>query len=197
MKLMIVGWVISTLFSCAAKVDDGVREIRQEFWHVQSSISTLQKTQRILFGISTEGAAVTAYRENGVIRKIVVEALGETGKYLADFYFENKRLIFSHIRLIDYGGHIMEAREEKHLRDEIVEEDRFYFADGKLIKWMRFEEQTLPYKPGYEEKGQSVLGEAKSFMLLMETPPPKEGEEFCDWICDRKEDERCVEYRCE
>lgn len=195
--LMFVGLVISTLIACSAKTDDSVREIHQELARIQSDLSTLQKTQRILLGISTEGAAVTAYSEKGNIQKIAVEALGETGKYLADFYFKNEQIIFSHIKVINYGSHIMETHKSEDLKERVAEEDRFYFANGKLIQWLKFEEHILSSKPGYQEKGQSVLAEAQSFVLLMKTSPPKAGEDFCNWICGQKENERCVKYQCE
>lgn len=194
--LILVGLTICTLFACAGKVNVSVREIRQEVAYIQSGLSSLQKTQRILLGFSTEGAAVTAFRENADIRMITIESLGEMGKYLSDFYFENEQLIFSHVRVISYGGHIMEIPEGKDLKDDIAEEDQFYFDDGKLIKWLNFEKQILPSESGYQAKGQSVLAEAQSFLLFMKTSPPAEGEDLCNWICSQKEGEYCVEYQC-
>lgn len=193
---ILFGLTILTLFACADKVNVGVREIRQEVARIQSGLLSLQKTQRILLGFSTEGTAVTAFRENGDIRKITVEALGEMGKYLADFYFKNEHLIFSHVRLISYGGHIMEAPESKDLKHDVTEENQFYFDDGKLIRWLKFEELILPSESGYQAKGKSVLAEAQSFVLLMKTLPPAEGEDLCNWICSQKEGEYCVKYQC-
>lgn len=195
--LMFVGLAIGSLLACAANVDDGVGEIHQELKRIRSHLSDMESTERILLGISAEGASVIAYRENGAIRKIAVEALGETGKYLADFYFKDRRFFFSHVRIIDYGGNIMEALEDKELRKDVVEEDRFFFADDKLIRWLKFEKQILPSDPRYQEKGQAILAEAWSFVLLMETSLPKEGEDYCDWICDQERDGHCVKYKCE
>ena len=194
--LLFVGLVVGSLFAHSFEAASSVNEIRQDVFRIRSSLSTCQKTKRTLLDISSEGAAVTAYSKGTIIQKIAVEALGETGKYLADFYFQNGQLIFSYVRVIDYGAHIMESQESKDFKAQLAEEERLYFANGKLIRWLKGKEQVLPSTPGYREKEQSVLSEAQSFILLMKTAAPKGGEDSCNWACVHKKAARCVRYQC-
>jgi hypothetical protein len=114
------------------------------------------------------------------------------GKSLEDFYFKNGALIFAHIRVINYGSHIM----DENLKEVVTEENKLFFAGDKLVRWLNPENQVLPSMLGYQEKEKNVLAEAKSFLLLMNTPPPREGEDLCNWTCVQKENENCVRYQC-
>ena len=196
-RLAFVGLAIGAVVGCATNLDDGIGEIQREIERIRSHVTTMQETQRVLLGISAEGAGVTAYRENGTVRWVAVEALGETGKYLADFYFGNEQLLYAHVKLIDYGGDIMEGLEGKKLEENVVEEDRLFLADGKLIRWLQFEDPISTSDGRFDERRQEILAEARSFMLLMETSAPEQGEEHCDWICDQEQDHHCVRYKCE
>ena len=195
-RLIIVGLIVSLIMNCTTRVYDEIGEIRREVDRIQSQLSDLQQTERILLGVSAEGASVIAYRADRSIRKIAVEALGETGKYMTDFYFSNGKILFCYSKIIDYGRDIMDSLEGKELEENIVEENRFFFADDKLVHWLKFEDAIPPSNQRYEHKGQAILAEARSYVLFMNTPLPEDREDHCDWICDREQDGDCVEFKC-
>lgn len=192
----IIGLAIFSLIACSAVMDNNVRQLRIEKKRIQSNLSTLDRRQRVLLGVSTEGTSVTAYRENGKIRKIEVDALGEIGRYLSEFYFKSEQLIFAHIKTISYASHIMETSENSGLDETVEQDDTYFFIDQKLIHWIKSEENVPPSQPGYKEAGKSVLAEVRSFIIFMETPPPEEGEDYCNWMCVEKENGFCIDYQC-
>ncbi|MFC1610709.1 hypothetical protein ACFL6C_07115 [Myxococcota bacterium] len=178
-------------------VENEIVGIRREFKTIQSQLSEFKRHQRVLLGISAEGASITAYRDGEKVRKITVEALGETGKYLAEFFYNDEKLFFAFMQVIDYGGHIMETLEGKKLKNDVREEDRLYFVKDDLVRWLRFKKQIPPPNPDFAQKRKSVLAQAQSFLLLMKTPAPKKGEDTCDWNCGKQEHDHCVKYVCD
>jgi hypothetical protein len=125
-----------------------IAEIRQNYNELKKIQPTLLKKSSIELGYSIEGAEFIYYVNNA--NKVLIvecEFLGETGKSSHEYYFKNDSLFFLFIKEENYNSPILslvmsdeELKEmgmEKLDHDKSVfTEDRFYFHDDKLIKWL-------------------------------------------------------------
>ena len=76
-----------------------------------------------------EGGESVAYFDRTAIVKIVATHFGEGGKTIEEYYYENAKLIFVFERVSHY---------DRPLSGRVVStaENRFYFKDGNLIRWI-------------------------------------------------------------
>jgi len=148
---------------------------------------------RLVTGFAAEGSAVRAWRSRGQIVRIEVEALGERGRQMLDFYWDQRRLVFARIRTYDYGADIMELPSGPPTHEELVEDESMRFAGTHAQQWCG----GWSIKPGAMQQRASELRVAASnYLLLMRTPhPPPQGQE-CPWECKRFTNERCRAFAC-
>ena len=83
--------------------------------------------------ISLEGTQATVYRSAGDLRKITAKMYGETYSATGEFYYRDGELIFTFLKRSQYDTQIGLTKEPKVIR---VEEQRFYFANGELIRML-------------------------------------------------------------
>ena len=81
---------------------------------------------------STEGGELEGYFINGELKKIVVSYYGEMGKLFEEYYFWNNKLffVFTQDYLYDMPMYMDGSKVEK------IDENRYYFSAGKLIRWL-------------------------------------------------------------
>ena len=130
--LVITGIVISVLEfngNTQAQKVDPVESIRQHYAQINSKLASYRKVKKDLSGFSAEGGELVAYFHGPSIMKMVATYFGETGKATEEFYYWNGRLIFVWRQ---------ELRYDKPLSGKVVgkKENRYYFADDKLIRWI-------------------------------------------------------------
>ena len=191
---MLAVLLLSQTALAASPADAVVLEARRKFTEINSRESTFKQDARMVSGVSAEGAEVTAFREGTAIRKLVLEALGETGKRRAEYYFDGGRLFFAFIQTIRYDSHIMETLSGKTLKEKVSGEDRLYFADGKLVRWLDFKKERSAKDSDWTERETGAQNDAANFVLLMTTA----GAAGCNpWDCALEQAGRCTKYRCE
>jgi hypothetical protein len=81
---------------------------------------------------SSEGGKVEAYCERDSIRLLVASYYGETGDATDSFYFDHDSLLFA---LSEVRRGLPNGRDAYPKRT-IVERQRFYFTDGRLVRWL-------------------------------------------------------------
>lgn len=109
-----------------------------------------------------EGNSHEAYLCNGAPRKIVGTYYGETGRLIDEYYYWDGELFFVLSRNLRY-----DKTFGKVVR---IKNDRFYFAGGRLIRWMDEGGQRVKVEDGeaqrrereYLDKGQELLTLARS-----------------------------------
>ncbi|OYY40385.1 MAG: hypothetical protein B7Y56_15960 [Gallionellales bacterium 35-53-114] len=134
------------LFSSKTFADDSaIINIRKEYQAIQKTLPLLKKNEFDLSEYATEGGHGLAYRDReGNIRLIKASLFLESGKYFNEFYFKDGKLIFAFYLSHHYNQHPgvtpefakkdgMEAFDPN--KTEITE-DRFYFDNSKLIRWL-------------------------------------------------------------
>jgi Ni/Co efflux regulator RcnB len=133
------------LAGAAFAESQAILQIRKEFQAIQRLQPQLKKVTVKLEDLSTEGGDAQSFRDSkGEVRVIQTRLYFESGKVLADFYYRNGALIFAHYRNHSYnvphfvtpelakanGGEPFDPRKTK------ISEDRYYFAQGQMIRWL-------------------------------------------------------------
>lgn len=132
-------------------VDSIIQSIRKEF----TSINDTTKKYRIdsveVEGLSTEGGSLKKYYEGNVLRKAVLLLYGETGQLICEYYFSGNKLIFCYEKNETNDKHINEGKPKVIA----TREERFYFHDHKLVRWING--KTTMEKSAYPDKEKEIL----------------------------------------
>jgi hypothetical protein len=157
-----------------ATADPRVEAIRDAVDRIEVRLPDMRRDERLVAGLSAEGALVTAWRGPGGIEKIHVEALGETGRRLTDIHVADGAPLRVYDLLLAYGAGDAERT---------VSEARHYLAAGA---------PATPDGTGTAE----AAARARSLLRLMSTPAPASGD-ACEWRCADERGAECVRYTCD
>ncbi len=139
-----------------------VAGIRKAFAEVNAGLSGWKKVKKELME-STEGGELTAYYdEQGNLRKMVVANYGEMGKSIEEYYFSDGKLFFVFEQQFYYTAPIY----TENSKVERVDEQRYYFYDDSLIRWLSGKQQVSELK--FPEREAEVLDEAKRLEAMLE-----------------------------
>jgi hypothetical protein len=123
--------VFSALGNVAAvspQSNDAIESIRQHYANINQNAARYRRVKKSLSGFSAEGGELVAYLHGPSVMKMVATFFGETGKSVEEYYFWNGQLIF----ILQ-----TENRYNKPFGKVVRKiENRFYFKEDKLIKWM-------------------------------------------------------------
>ncbi len=138
-----------------ASEDPIILQIRQEYQSIRAALPELTVRSVYFEGYSAEGGEAKAYRDAaGEIRFIRAEFYGESGKAFEEYYYKNGALIFVFRQTHKYNVPFyvteeqaqefnIEAFDPKKTR---ILEDRHYFHDSKMIRWINDEGETVDIK---------------------------------------------------
>jgi hypothetical protein len=112
-----------------AQGPDPIPAIRQQYAAINRKIAKYQKVKKELLGFSAEGGELVAYLSGPSIVKISATFYGEMGRATDEFYYSNDKLIFVFRR----HSHYRAPLTGKVVR---ITENRYYFKDDKLIRWI-------------------------------------------------------------
>ncbi len=121
---------LQTTFGQTAKQ---ITAIRNEVQTINKNVNNYAKTTKDVDGISLEGTEATYFASGKDLKKIVAESYGETYKALTELYYSGDKLIFVYRKFSSYDTQVGMTPPPKVIK---VKESRFYFADGKMIKFL-------------------------------------------------------------
>jgi len=141
-------------------VDEQVKTIRSRYEAVEKGLSRCKQVKRDLPDESTEGGELTAYFSDQSLRKLAAKFYGETGQALEEYYFWDGRLFFV-LRV--------ESRYDKPLSGKVKtkSEERFYFTDGALIRWLDSRKKEVSAGPKLQERERDWLAQARKYSALV------------------------------
>jgi hypothetical protein len=117
-------------------LDKIIKNIQKEYTEINSKNNFYTAKKIDIYEESTEGAEVTGYYLNGDLKKIVGWYYGETGKAIAEYYYHDDKFFFVYSKTFNYEP----PKDEPYTwnRDKIisVKENRYYFYNGNLIRWI-------------------------------------------------------------
>ena len=110
------------------QTDNAVESIRQHYASINQNAPRYRRVKKNLAGYSAEGGELVAYFHGPSVMKMVATFFGETGRAVEEYYFWNGQLIFVFQT---------DNRYDKPFGKVVRKiENRFYFKDGKMIRWL-------------------------------------------------------------
>jgi hypothetical protein len=146
-------------------VEKKVKAIRIRYDEVERDLKNCKQVKRAVMDESAEGGELTAYFSGQSLRKLVGIFYGETGKTIEEYYFWDERLFF----VLRVDSHYDEPLSGKVVRKS---EERFYFADDALIRWLDPEKKEVSAGPAFQKRGQEQIELAKKLSDLARTNDP-------------------------
>ena len=140
-----------------AQAQDPIQSIRQQYAAINRNAAKHKKVKKELLGFSAEGGELIAYFSGPSIVKIRATFYGEMGRATDEFYYANDKLIFVYRKHLHYSG---------QLTGKVVRttENRYYFKDDKLIRWIGEDgQQVLTTAPEFSQGEARVLASSKQF----------------------------------
>lgn len=161
--LIAIGWR-----ACVSRAQtvDPIQSIRQQYTAINKRVARYKKVKKELSGFSTEGGELTAYFDGPAVMKIAATYYGESGRAGEEYYYQDGKLIFVYRKDFTY---------DKPLSGRVVktEENRFYFQNDRLIKWI--DENGKEVRAGGSEhkyKQDEYLATSNKFLIAARSKNP-------------------------
>ncbi len=132
---------------------DAIATIRSRYATINKNQQRYRKVKKDFSGYSAEGGTMEAYLDGKAVMKIVATHFGESGRAVEEYYYWDGRLIFVYRRDSMYDN-------PSSAKVVSTSEDRFYFDNDKLIRWIGGSGQQVP-------SAQNEYGEKQSYFLKM------------------------------
>jgi hypothetical protein len=137
--------------------EEPILSIRRQYASINRSLKKYRVVKKDLSGFSTEGGELTAYFDGAAIVKIAVINYGETNNFFEEFYYSKEKLIFVYRKQEIYDKPMSKVSKRK--------ENRFYFNDDKLIRWVDENgKQVAPGNSLYPERRTHYLNISRLFI---------------------------------
>jgi hypothetical protein len=128
--IIVIIFGLNTAFAQTAKQ---VTAIRNEVNLINKNAGSYTKTTKDVEGISLEGTEATYFVSGDNLKKITAKSYGETYKATTELYYQADKLIFVYRKFESYDTQIGMNPPPKVVS---TKESRFYFANGKMIKFL-------------------------------------------------------------
>ena len=155
MKHLSLILTFSVLFSCvlvAQSVDSRIKSIGCLYQDIENNIEAYDTTMINIWDESTEGGQGVAFYYGNEIVLIQVNWLSETGRRQIKYCYNKEQLCYSLEQVFKYNRPIYWNEEfAKEMGDNEVfdpdkteiTESKFYFNNGKLIRWINNENEIV------------------------------------------------------
>ncbi len=170
-------WIIGIL-TCASSLyaNDLILQIRNEYNLIQTNLPSYSLETMDLYKYSSDGEILHIARdEKGEIRRLSLDLYGETGKRKYEFYLKEDSLFFAYVEDYEYNvPYYVDSTLALELGSEpfnpektTVLEDRYYFHDDSLIKWIDSKSITRVRASEEFEQAEKRILEFCAELLLM------------------------------
>lgn len=148
-------FVTAALQAADSAIEEKVKAIRGKYAEIEKELKDCRQVKREVEDESTEGGELTAYFKDSNLRKLSAQIYGEMGKHLSEFYFSESQLVFvfSVVQRYDKPFGAVKSKTE----------ERFYFADGKLIRWLNSDKKEVTNDAAKPERERELLAAAKKY----------------------------------
>jgi hypothetical protein len=160
--LIIAGFLFAAASVRAAdsSVEEKVKTIRAHYSEIEGSLKNCKQVKRDLPGESAEGGELIAFFKDSNLVKLSARFLGETGKALEEYYFSANHLIFV-LRVESHYTKPMSGVVKSKT------EERFYFADGSLIRWLDAKNKDVTASAEKARREGDLLADAKRYAAMV------------------------------
>jgi hypothetical protein len=150
---------VTQIQAADSTVEEKVKTIRAHYEEIETDLKRCTEVKSDLPDESTEGGELTAYLSGQSLRKLIAKFYGETGQAIEEYYFWNERPIFVLRVESHYNKPLSGIAKSKT-------EERFYFADGVLIRWLDPAKKEVPAGPEFQQRGGKCLERAEKYSAL-------------------------------
>jgi hypothetical protein len=140
-------------------VEEKIKSIRAKYAQIEKGLKDCRQVKRELPGESAEGGELIGYFKDRSVEKLSATFFGETGKAEEQYYFWNTELIFVVRAEWHYTKPMSGVTKSKT-------EQRFYFADGKLIRWLNPDKKEVTADAAKADREAQVLAGAKKYSRM-------------------------------
>jgi len=162
-KLLVMFCLLAAATSVQAAdraVEEQIKSIRAKYAAIEKQLKDCRQVRRDLPGESAEGGELTGYFNESKLRKLSAKFFGETGKALEEYYFAENQLIFV-LRVESHYTKLMSGVVKNKT------EQRFYFADRKLIRWLNPDNKDVTGNVAKSERERDLLASAKKYSAMV------------------------------
>jgi hypothetical protein len=158
--LTLVCLLLATASARAADstVEAQIKTIRARYAQIEKGLKDCRQVKRDLPDESAEGGELIAYFKDRSVEKLSATFFGEMGKAKEEYYFWNSELIFVFRTEWHYTKPMSGVTKSKT-------EQRFYFADGKLIRWLNPDKEVTA-DPVKAERESKLLASSKKYRAM-------------------------------
>lgn len=140
--------LVSSNNQCNQSVAQQKRHIRSVYADTNQNLPSYKVTSYEVER-STEGGEVTLYFDHTQLKKIKEVHFGETGKAIFEYYFDNQGLVFIFKQIHHYNAPITQFEADEDIpafdpNKSRIEENRYYFCQGKMIEWLDENKRPVP-----------------------------------------------------
>ena len=158
MKIKLLILTVALLFSFQnifAQTEKEILSIRSQVTTINKNLKKYTKKTKDVDDISLEGTEATYYSSGKGLMKISAKMYGETYNAAGEFYYQGEELIFAYLKFNKYDTQI---GLEKPVKVVKVEEKRFYFAGGDLIRLLVGKKQIKSTDEIFTESKDEIIG---------------------------------------
>jgi len=140
--------------SVFAQTEKEIVKIRADVAAINKGAAKYAKKTKDVEDISLEGTEATYFSAGGNLKKITSKMYGETYNATGEFYYRDGQLIFAFLKHNRYDTQIGMDKPPKVVS---VEEQRYYFADGDLIRLLVGKKELKSGGERYDELKDSII----------------------------------------
>ena len=131
-----------------------ISSIRQRYATINRNQAKYKRVKKELLGFSTEGGELVVYLDGRAIVKMVATFYGESGRAAEEYYYRGYQLIFVFRK---------ESHYDKPSSGRVVstQQQRFYFNNGQLIKWIDGKGRSVAAGSTFSSKQEELLKSSK------------------------------------
>lgn len=157
MKTKILILTVALLFcfqNVFAQSEKEITSIRNQVGTINKNLRKYTKKTKDVEDISLEGTEAVYYASGKGLLKISAKMYGETYNAAGDFYYQGEELIFAYLKFNRYDTQIGLKKAPKVVK---VEEKRFYFAGGDLIRLLVGKRQIKANSEVFNESKDEII----------------------------------------
>lgn len=129
---------------------DAIQDIRNRYAEVGRRLQSFRRVERDASGLSTEGGELKAFFDGDALKLVTATLYGETGRAAQEVYYdEGDRPFFVFRRETSYDKPFGNVASER--------EHRFYFREGRMIRWLDGKREVPTHDARYAERQQEIL----------------------------------------
>jgi hypothetical protein len=120
-----------------------INNIKKQFIETNTNVKKFKKVEKEILGESSEGGEIIIFYNKNIIKKIVVTHFGEMGQNTTEYYYGLKKELFF---IFKKTSHYNKPIYIKNSKIKYTEENRYYFFENNLIRWLDNKKKTVNSK---------------------------------------------------